>query len=478
MKNAWKTMVLSAGLALLLSGCSYFTDLVEKVAERRETIEAETVAVKETSIPEDQVVASGKDDALCIELPKGAPAFGFAHLIEEAALGTTQGKYSMSVKSSEAEVLSDFITGAADVAVLSPESAARAYHDAKDGAVVLSIDAGNTLYCLTGNSSITSFQGLKGQEVLCTGEGEQPEYVLRYLLSQYGTTMNIRYASLDEITTQLAADPMKVTIVPEPVASQLLTQIPGLNRAFSLQNSWENVAASGTLISGITLVHRTLYEKERSAADDLLRESAMSIVKAGRVPEQTGKLVEKFGIAQADVAQAALSYAGLGCVTGDAMKSRISTYLTYIATVDSAAIGRSVPGEDFYYGYVAEDLAESTASSREDGSSSKYDADDEDEVDDDEESEEDVKKNDSIKTEEGTEKSEKKNKEMETEKASEAEKKTEKSESSKHTEAEPSKPAENQTSAQAQLVAPDPSAAPAGPSADDDLISGGPMDGQ
>ena len=486
MKNAWKTMVLSAGLALLLSGCSHFTDLVEKVAEKQETTAAEAVAVKETEIPEDQVVEPRDADALHIELSKDASALGFVHLMEEATLGTSEGNYDFEVKSSEAEVLSDFITGAADVAVLSPASAARAYHDAKDGAVVLNIDAGNALYCLTGNSSITSFQSLKGQEVLSVGEGEQPEYVLQYLLSQYGTTMNIRYTSLEDITAQLTEDPTKVAIVPEPAASQLLAQIPGLGRAFSLNDSWENVAASGTLVSGITLVHRTLYETERSTVDNLLRESATSIVKAGRVPEQTGKLAEKFGIAQAATAQATLPYAGLGCVTGDTMKSRISTYLINIASVDSAAVGRSVPGEDFYYGYVVENPEESTDSSREDGaSSSKYvsddtDEDDEEEVEDDEHDTSE-KRSELKKSEEDTEKSEKKEKAHDAEKPSETEKKeekTEKAETGKHAEAEPPKPAETPATVQPRPAAPDPSAAPAGPSADDDLISGGPMDGQ
>ena len=488
MKKAWKYMMIPAALMLLLSGCAHFTELVEHVASKQETTAAETQAILETTIPADQVVEPADPDAMRIELSQGAATLGFAHLMEESELSATQGDYHFELKASEAEVLSDFITGAADVAILSPESAARAYHDAKDGGVILNINAGNELYCISGNTELKSFQGLKGQTVLCVGQGEQPEYVLRYLKSQYGTQFEVQYTSIEDITSQLSADPSKVAIVAEPDASSLLAGVPGTVRAFSLQESWENVTATGSLISSVTLVHRNYYENKRAAVDNLLRETAMSIVKAERAANQTAKLAGKFGITQAAVVPLALPYANLKCITGDQMKSRINAYLIAIAEVDSAAIGRSVPGEDFFYGYTVTKPEESSSASRYDdstsyGSDSEYEYEDEDEDEDSEskksedaepEQDKDKKRDDDIKRENHTKRDE------ETKEDGEKKKNDEKNhETEKHVEIEePQKPAETAASPAPQPAAPagpDPSAAPAGPGASDDLLPGGPM---
>lgn len=484
--------MIPAALTLLLSGCAYFTEIVEHVASKQETTAEETQAILETTIPADQVVEPADPDAMRIELPQGAAALGFAHLMEESELGATQGDYHFELKSSEAEVLSDFITGAADVAILSPESAARAYHDAKDGAVVVNINAGNELYCISGNTELKSFQGLKGQTVLSVGQGEQPEYVLRYLKSQYGTQFDVQYTSIEDITAQLSADPSKVAIVAEPDASSLLAGAPGTVRAFSLKDSWENVTATGSLISSVTLVHRNYYENKRAVVDNLLRETAMSIVKAERAANQTAKLAGKFGITQAAVVPLALPYANLKCITGDQMKSRISSYLIAIAEVDSAAIGRSVPGEDFYYGYAVTKPEESSSASRYDDSLS-YGNDSEDEYEDEDEGENtESKKSEDTDTEQDNIKRENHTKrENETEEESEKKKSDEKKEegekkdteknheTEKHVEIEePQKPAETAASPAPQPAAPagpDPSAAPAGPGASDDLLPGGPM---
>lgn len=487
MKKAWKYMMIPAALMLLLSGCAHFTEVVEHVASKQETTAAETQAILETTIPADQVVEPADPNAIQIELSQGAAALGFAHLMEESELGATQGDYHFELKASEAEVLSDFITGAADVAILSPESAARAYHDAKDSGVILNINAGNELYCISGDTELKSFQGLKGQTVLSVGQGEQPEYVIRYLMSQYGTQFDVQYTSIEDITSQLSADPSKVAIVAEPDASSLLAGVPGTVRAFSLQESWENVTATGSLISSVTLVHRNYYENKRAAVDNLLRETAMSIVKAERAANQTAKLAGKFGITQAAVVPLALPYANLKCITGDQMKSRLGAYLIAIAEVDSAAIGRSVPGEDFYYGYAVTKPEESSSASRYDdstfyGSDSDYEYEDDDEDESSEskksedaepEQDKDKKRDDDIKRENHTKR------ENETEEESEKKETEKKHETEKHVEIEePQKPAETAASPAPQPAAPagpDPSAAPAGPGVSDDLLPGGPM---
>lgn len=501
MKRAWRHIWIPVLLAALLSGCSQLIDVVEQqaAAETKKT-EAETLSVTGSTASE-EAAETEDPDAMRLELPKSAAALGLVHLMEESSLEATDGTYQIALKDTEAEVLSDFITGRTDAALLSPESAARAYQTSKDDTVVVNICGGNDLYCITGNSAITSFQGLKGQEVLCVGQGEQPQYVLEYLVSQYGTRFQVSYVNADDILTLLTQNPMAAAIVTEPDASRILASVPGVQRAFSLKDSWENVAATGSLVSAVTVVHRSYYESNRTEVETLRREMALSIVKAGRDAAQTAKLSAKYGIAQSEIAEAALPYAGLRCTIGDTMNQSIRTYLGYIAEVNAAAIGQSMPGDTFFYGYaVAEPETESvdrTAAYDEDEDTDAYEDEDAEVSDTIKEKKQDSekkqetkssetdekqesKKTDESKKSEETKKSDETKKSEESKKTEETEKKQEKSETksapvetAKHPTEEKQAPAE--TAAAPQPAAPDPSASPEGPGTNDDVISGGPV---
>ncbi len=511
MKHAGR-MISILLLGLLLCGCSHFIEAVEQqAASETETSEAETLSISgSTAAAEDAEVLD--PDTMRIEVPKSAAALGLVHLMEEASMESTQGKYRIELKDTEAEALSDFITGRTDAALLSPESAARAYQTTKDDTVVVNICDGNDLYCISGNSALTSFQGLKGQEVLVVGQGEQPQYVLEYLVSQYGTRFNISYVSADDVITLLTQNPMGAAIVPEPEASRILAAVPGVQRVFSLKDSWENVADTGSLISTVTVVHRTYYESQREAVDNLRREMALSIVKAGRDAAQTAKLSAKYGVAEAETAAAALPYAGLRCTIGDQMNRSILSYLGNIASVNAAAVGQTLPGDTFFYGYVTaepETSAVTTTASYDEDEDEKYedDTDASDTVKDkkketkssEDNEKQETKKTDESKKNEETKKTEESKKTDESKKGEETKKSDEskKSEETKKAE-ERKKTAENvetksapaesvkkqeteaahapvETAASPQPAAPDPSAAPGGPSANDDVISDGPV---
>jgi len=50
------------------------------------------------------------------------------------------------------------------------------------------------------------------------------------------------------------------------------------------------------------------------------------------------------------VAEKALPYCNIVCITGSEMKEKLSGYLQVLSDAEPASVGGALPGEDFYYG--------------------------------------------------------------------------------------------------------------------------------
>ena len=61
------------------------------------------------------------------------------------------------------------------------------------------------------------------------------------------------------------------------------------------------------------------------------------------------KLVEKFDIFKAVVAEKAIPYCQISCITGEDMKVKLSDYIDILAQQNMSAVGGAVPADDFYF---------------------------------------------------------------------------------------------------------------------------------
>ena len=64
---------------------------------------------------------------------------------------------------------------------------------------------------------------------------------------------------------------------------------------------------------------------------------------------EAAALMEQHGIIKAAVAEQALPYCHIVCITGEEMKAQLAGYLSVLAAQNSKAVGGRLPNEDFYY---------------------------------------------------------------------------------------------------------------------------------
>ena len=72
--------------------------------------------------------------------------------------------------------------------------------------------------------------------------------------------------------------------------------------------------------------------------------------KAAPVKQAAPDVVAAPPVQAAPVAEEALPYCNIVCITGSEMKEKLSGYLQVLSDADAASTGGALPGDDFYYG--------------------------------------------------------------------------------------------------------------------------------
>lgn len=331
-------LLLCAALALLtLSGCAAGNQPEDK---------DDTTTTTTTN--------QAEKTALAIAGIQGPTGVGLANLMETADSSETLD-YSFNILSSPDEVVAKFSTGEVNIASVPTNLAAKLYKKLSGDVQMLAINTAGVLYMLENGDSVQSVADLKGKTIYSTGEGANPEYVLRYILEKNGIDpdkdVTITFLTENsELITKLATGEAEVAMVPEPAATTVLTKKDTLRVALSMDEEWNKVAPDSGMLMGCVIAKKSFVEQNKAAVNQFLVEYKASIEKATADVEGTATLCESHGIiAAAAIAKNAIPRCNLTYLDGADMKARIGGYYQILFDADPTSIGGAVPDDAFYY---------------------------------------------------------------------------------------------------------------------------------
>ena len=218
----------------------------------------------------------------------------------------------------------------------------------------MAVNTLGVLYVVEQGDTVHSMADLKGRTILSTGKGTTPEYVLRYLLTANGIDpdkdVDIQYYSeATEVTAQMAATQDAIAVLPQPYVTAAELKDDTLRVALDLTAEWDKVADT-QLITGVTVVRKAYAEEHPDVVAAFLADYAQSVNAANTDLDGTAALCEEQGVvAKAAIAKKALPNCNIVCLTGEELKADVSGYLQVLYDADPAAVGGTLPGEDFYW---------------------------------------------------------------------------------------------------------------------------------
>ncbi len=354
-------VVLAAGV---LTGCGEETGQTAEPAS--ETAEEESDAGTEAAAAEDQAAAVSEETAaeetaealdydgtvIRVGSLKGPTTMGLVNLMKASEEETSQGTYTFTMASDPSEIVASAASGDLDIAMVPANLAATLYNKTEGGVSVIDINTLGVLYGVTADESISSIADLAGKTVLTTGQGATPEYALNYLLAANGIddcTLEF-HSEATEIAALLQEDPMKIAVLPQPFVTVAEAQNESLQTVFSLTDAWDEVTGNGSrFLTGATIVRNAYLEEHPDAVAVFMEEHAQSAEKAVSDVEGTAALVAEYGIIEkAPIAQKALPYCNIVCITGTEMQEALSGYLEVLYEADPSSVGGKLPADDFY----------------------------------------------------------------------------------------------------------------------------------
>lgn len=305
--------------------------------------------------------SQSKGDAVVAEemnvyVLSGPTGIGAVNLWAKSDSGNTQNKYHFSCVSANDEIVAAVSKGDADIAAVATNMAAALYNKTDGNVEVIAVNTLSVLSMLAKNDEIKSLDDLKGKDIYAPGQGANPEYILRYILSGNGIDpdkdVNIHFvAEGSELMSVWASDPSAVILAPQPVATSLLVNNKDDAKViFDMSDEWNKIADDSKLMMGCAIVRKDYLKEHPDAVKLFLEEYKESVMTAVNDPESTGTLCESYGIIpKAAIATKAIPSCGLTFVTGAEMKNDLSGYLSVMFNANPKSVGGSLPADDFYY---------------------------------------------------------------------------------------------------------------------------------
>ena len=290
----------------------------------------------------------------------GPTGVGAVSMMEKSANGETEGKYNFVLAENQMKAQAAFLNGEADIVAMPTNMAAALLNKGED-VVILAANTLGVLYIMDATGTITNIKDLEGKTITATGQGSNPEYILKYVLEQNGVK-NVTINFMDDgaaISAAMVSGSVEIAMLPQPVATA--TTIQGnkagktIKPVIDMNAEWERIAegTDSALMMGCVVTTKAYLDANKDKVDLFLKEYKASIEAVKADVDTAAALCEKHGIiAKAAIAKQAIPKCNITFATGASMKASLTGYFTVLHTANPASIGGKMPADGlFYMGY-------------------------------------------------------------------------------------------------------------------------------
>lgn len=184
----------------------------------------------------------------------GPTGIGAMNLWAAADAGETENTYHITMSGANDEVVAAISKGEADIAAVATNMAAALYNKTEGGVTVLAVNTLGVLSLLGNGQEAASIADLAGKTIYAPGQGANPEYILRYVLTGNGLDpdkdVTIQFVGEgSELLTVWQSDPDAVILAPQPVATSILMQNENAAKLFDMTEEWSKISGNQLMMA-------------------------------------------------------------------------------------------------------------------------------------------------------------------------------------------------------------------------------------
>lgn len=322
------------------SSSSSSSESKSSAVESGVTSSSESTSEAEPMLPESIKVAA----------LKGPTAMGLTKFMDDDEKNNLP--YEFTIAGAADEITPLIAQGKVDFACVPANLGAVLYKKTEGKISALAVNTLGVLYICENGDTVKSVADLKGKTIYSSGKGATPEYALNFILKSNGieNDVNIEWKSEhSECLAALLANENAVAMLPQPFVTTAQMKNEGVRVAIDLNDAWDDLNLSSTLLTGIVVVRKEFAENNPDAVKDFLERYSASVKFVNENVDEAAELIGKYDIVPAAVAKKAIPSCHIVCISGDEMKSKLSGYLQVLFEQLPASVGGAMPADDFYY---------------------------------------------------------------------------------------------------------------------------------
>lgn len=239
-----------------------------------------------------------------------------------------------------------------DVGFLPLNVAVKVYNSANKSILCAAISGNGNLFVITKDKSIKKITDLAGKTVYVAGQGATPEYIFRYVISQYDleNPVTLDYSiPTANLAAALISNQIEYAVVPEPFSTIAVMKDKDIDRAIDLQKEYRVLSSSKTYPLTCIVVTSKFAKKNRDALTKFLQDYEVSVMWTLDNPGLAGTYCEKNGLGlAANVVKKAIPKSNYVYIPAYQETKTIEKMLTIFMENDETSIGGKLPDKDFY----------------------------------------------------------------------------------------------------------------------------------
>ena len=283
---------------------------------------------------------------------KGPSAMGMIKMIDSLA-NTENAESEIIIRNEPIQVRQLMLENKVDFAILPTTMGAILYNKGLPYQLA-AIPVWGTLYLFGTDSTIKTWNDLKGKRIYLMGKGMTPDVLFKYLLIRNNidpdkdVILDYSFPTHIELANAVAAGKAILGVISEPMVSMVIQKNKNVFPVFDLNTEWQKVHSNIPIAQTAFLVKSDFAIKNPQFVDQLMNEYQKSTEWVNANPDSAAELIVKYKILpNAVVAKESIPRSNLHFVNANEIKTEIYHYLDIFYTLNPDIIGGKIPDEKF-----------------------------------------------------------------------------------------------------------------------------------
>lgn len=284
---------------------------------------------------------------------KGPSAMGMVKMIDSLN-NTPNANIEITIYNEPIQVRKLMLENEVDFAIL-PTTMGAILYNKNIPYQLAAIPVWGTLYLFGNDTSIQSWDNLKGKRIHLMAKGMTPDVLFRHLLIKNGIDpekdieLDYSFPTHVDLANAVAAGQADLGVISEPLVSLVMQKNKKVYPIFDLNKEWQKVNNNIPIAQTALLVKTEFAKNNPDKLQEILKNYKQSTNWVNKNKDEAAKLIVKYDILpNIEVAKSSIPRSNLNFEEANEIENQINEYLKIFFEMNPDIVGGKIPDNNFY----------------------------------------------------------------------------------------------------------------------------------